>query len=205
LDASIFKELFRIIYEMNVVVGSLNPVKVEATRLVFKKFFGEVEVYSVKVETSIPAQPIGIEQVLRGAVERAYQALSSIDGSDYGVGLEAGLIPYPGTITGYLNHQICAVVDRELKATFGSSMGFEFPSEVIERLGRKEVKEAEEVMEELTGIEKIGEAIGAIGYLTKNHFKRLDLSIQAITSALIPRLNPNLYRSRWPRADEILR
>lgn len=190
---------------MKVVVGSLNPIKIEATRFVFKKFFGEAEVYSVKVETSIPAQPVGIEQVIRGALERAYQALNSMDGSDYGVGLEAGLIPYPGTITGYLNHQICALVDRELRVTFGSSMGFEFPSKVIESLKKGEVEEAEEVMEELTGIERIGEMIGAIGYLTKNSFKRLDLSIQAITSALIPRLNPNLYRSRWPRVDEILR
>ena len=67
------------------------------------------------------------------------------------------------------------------------------------------MREAEEVMEEITGIERIGEAAGAIGYLTKNHVKRLDLSIQALTSALIPRLNPNLYQARWPRVDEILR
>ena len=190
---------------MRVAVGSLNPVKVEAARLVFERFFSEVEIQPVEVETSISAQPIGIDQVIKGAVERAYQALSSVTGSDYGVGLEAGLIPYPWTITGYLNHQVCALVDHELKVTLGSSMGFEFPSRVIERLERREVREAEEVMEEITGIERIGEAAGAIGYLTKNHVKRLDLSIQALTSALIPRLNPNLYMTRWPRVDEILR
>ncbi len=194
-----------LIYLMRVAVGSLNPVKVEAARLVFERFFSEVEIKPVEVETSISAQPIGIDQVIKGAVERAYQALSSVTGSDYGVGLEAGLIPYPWTITGYLNHQVCALVDHELKVTLGSSMGFEFPSRVIERLERREVREAEEVMEEITGIERIGEAAGAIGYLTKNHVKRLDLSIQALTSALIPRLNPNLYMTRWPRVDEILR
>ena len=194
-----------LIYLMRVAVGSLNPVKVEAARLVFERFFSEVEIKPVEVETSISAQPIGIDQVIKGAVERAYQALSSVTGSDYGVGLEAGLIPYPWTITGYLNHQVCALVDHELKVTLGSSMGFEFPSRVIERLERREVREAEEVMEEITGIERIGESAGAIGYLTKNHVKRLDLSIQALTSALIPRLNPNLYMTRWPRVDEILR
>ena len=193
------------IYSMKVAVGSLNPVKVKAARLVFERFFGEVEIQPVEVETSIPAQPIGIDQVIKGAVERAYQALSSVTGSDYGVGLEAGLIPYPWTITGYLNHQVCALVDHELRVTLGSSMGFEFPSRVIERLERREVREAEEVMEEITGIERIGEAAGAIGYLTKNYVKRLDLSIQALTSALIPRLNPNLYQTRWPKVDEILR
>ena len=193
-----------LIYSMRVAVGSLNPVKVEAARLVFERFFGKVEIQPVRVKPSIPAQPIGIDQVIRGAVERAYQALSSVTGSDYGVGLEAGLIPYPWTITGYLNHQVCALVDRELEVTLGSSMGFEFPSRVIERLERREVREAEEVMEEITGIERIGEAVGAIGYLTKNHVKRLDLSIQALTSALIPRLNPNLYQTRWPRVDEVL-
>ena len=71
---------------MRVAVGSLNPVKVEAARLVFERFFSEVEIQPVKVETSIPAQPIGIDQVVRGAVERAYRALSSVTGSDYGVG-----------------------------------------------------------------------------------------------------------------------
>ena len=194
-----------LIYSMRVAVGSLNPVKVKAARLVFERFFGEVEIQPVKVKISIPAQPIGIDQVIRGAVERAYRALSSVTGSDYGVGLEAGLIPYPWTITGYLNHQVCALVDHELKVTLGSSMGFEFPSRVIERLESREVREAEEVMEEITGIERIGEAVGAIGYLTKNHVKRLDLSIQALTSALIPRLNQKLYQTRWPKVDEILR
>jgi len=65
---------------MRVAVGSLNPVKVEAARLVFERFFGEVEIQPVEVETSIPAQPIGIDQVIKGAVERAYQALSSVTG-----------------------------------------------------------------------------------------------------------------------------
>ena len=189
---------------MIVAVGSRNPVKVEAAELAFKRFFKEVHVVSADVRPSIPAQPIGLAQVVGGAVERAYKALEVVDEAVYGVGLEAGWIEYPSSITGYMNHQVCALIDRDHGVSLGVSMGFEFPAMAVEKILGGEAEEVEEAMESLTGIERIGEKMGAIGYLTRGSIRRVDLGIQAVVSALIPRLNPDLYPSKLPRAEEIL-
>ena len=48
-------------------------------------------------------------------------------------------------------------------------------------------------MEELSGIKRIGELQGAIGWLTRGIVDRHEISVQAVIMALIPRLNPSLY------------
>ena len=85
---------------MRIIVGSRNPVKVKAVEKAFAMFFGEkIEVLSTVVKTSVGNQPIGMKNVIRGSVERAKGAKDKFD-SDFGVGIEAGLIRIPGTITG---------------------------------------------------------------------------------------------------------
>jgi len=186
---------------MRVAVGSLNEVKVKAVKNCFEKFFGKVVIEPIPIDT--PPQPIGFDETLRGAVFRGSEALR-LSEADYGVGLEAGLIKVPYSITGYVDQHICAIVDREEQVTLGFSMAFEFPREVVEKLLRREAGEAEGVMEEISGMRGIGEKCGAIGYLSREEVVRRNLCEQAVISALIPRLNQRLYPGRWPTAYEIL-
>ena len=188
---------------MRIGVGSLNRVKIKAVEDCFREFFGE-EVVVEAFPVDVPPQPIGFKEALRGAVIRAVRALEEA-GADYGVGLEAGLIEKPYSITGYVDQHICAIVDSEKRVTLGYSMAFEFPVIVVDKLVRREAREAEEVMEEISGIKDIGCGKGAIGYLTKGAMERIILCKQAVISALIPRINPRLYSRKWPRIDEILR
>ena len=176
-------------------VGSTNPVKIEAVKTCFNNFFDNVSIEAVEVETK--PQPIGIDETIRGAVKRGLEALKKT-GADLGVGIEAGLIKLEHTITGYINQHICAIIDKQGHITIGLSMGFEFPPEVVEKILSGRAKEAEEAMEEISGIKGIGSKTGAIGYLTKEKITRKDLCIQAIISALIPRINPQLYQNKWP-------
>jgi len=180
---------------LRVAVGSKNPVKIEAVKTCFKNFFDDVSVEAVEVETN--PQPIGIEETIRGAIKRGLEALRKT-GADLGVGIEAGLIKLEHTITGYINQHICAIIDKKGRTTIGLSMGFEFPPEVVEKILSGEAKEAEEAMEEISGIKEIGSKTGAIGYLTEEKITRKDLCIQAIISALIPRIKPQLYQDKRP-------
>ena len=176
-------------------VGSKNPVKIEAIKTCFNNFFDDVSIEAVEAE--MKPQPIGLEETIRGAIKRGTEALRKT-GADLGVGIEAGLIKLGHTITGYINQHICAIIDKQGHITIGLSMGFEFPPEVVEKILSGEAKEAEEAMEEISGIKEIGSKTGAIGYLTKEKITRKDLCIQAIISALIPRINPQLYQNKWP-------
>jgi len=49
------------------------------------------------------------------------------------------------------------------------------------------------VMERLTGIERIGGRMGAIGYLSRGKLDRVRLTEQAVLIAMIPRPSPKLY------------
>jgi len=53
---------------MIVQVGSKNPVKVQATRNVLEKYYNDISVSSVHVNSGVPDQPIGLEQTIEGAV-----------------------------------------------------------------------------------------------------------------------------------------
>ncbi len=190
---------------VKVIVGSQNPVKVKAVKEIFELFFNNVRIISMKPKLSISEQPFSLIETLIGAIERAYLPLLEIDNADYGVGIEAGFIKIPGTITNYLKFEICCIADNEEGITIGFSSGFEFPPIVIHELLKGKVSEAEIVMERITGIEKIGEKMGAIGYLTKGFVKREDLSKQSVIMALIPRINKPLYGERLPKASETLK
>lgn len=185
-----------------VAVGSTNPAKVKAVEKVFKKLNFRVKVLAVSCETSVGPQPIGLEKVVLGALERGLKALEKTD-ADWGVGIEAGLIPVPATLTGYLDFQAVAIVDAEMKVSLGFSPGFEFPEAAVNSVIKGESPELEDIMVKMTGIERIGEKIGAVGFLTRGLVVREDLSQLAFLMALIPRLNPDLYKS-YPRADKVV-
>jgi len=184
-----------------VAVGSLNGIKIEATRRVFGRFFPGVVVEATSVD--VPAQPIGLEETLQGALRRGLEAMRRLR-ADYGVGIEAGLMRAPHSITGYVDQHICAIIDSERRVTLGFSAAFEFPVEVVESILRGAAAEAEEVMDRIAGTREIGRGIGAIGYLTRGEMNRIDLCAQAVLTALIPRINPSLYPARWPTVEELL-
>lgn len=171
---------------MKVAVGSVNPVKAAAVQNVFGRIYENVTVEPRKVATGVPAQPFGSETI-KGAMNRAKHAYKSGD-YDYGVGIEAGLSDVEGYI---MDIQFCAIYDRE-GFTIGCGSGFEYPPAVLsEVLAGREVGD---VMSEVSGIDDLGKKMGAIGYLSHGMLDRTQLTEQSVMMALIPRMNPKLYK-----------
>jgi inosine/xanthosine triphosphatase len=149
---------------MKVAVGSTNPVKVNAVREVFQEIYGEVEVVPVEVDSGVPNQPVGLGETIKGAINRARRAIERTD-ADFGVGIEAGLYHVPGTLTGYMDVQFCAVVDRKGRITLGHGPGFEYPPGVIRRVFEEGVAVGI-AMGELVNEPELKRKVGAIGVLT---------------------------------------
>jgi inosine/xanthosine triphosphatase len=171
---------------MKVAVGSTNPVKIKAAENVFRRVYGEVIVEGVRVSSGVPPQPFGRETIT-GAINRAKEAYAP-EKYDMGVGIEAGLFEWEEAM---LDLQYCAIYDGDW-LTLGCGSGFEYPSVVLsEVLGGKEVGE---VMSRVAGVENLGEKQGAIGVLSKGMLTRTQLTEQGVFMALIPRMNPELYR-----------
>jgi len=179
---------------IKVAVGSKNPVKIRAVEKVFNIYFKDVVICPVSIDSNIPRQPISLKDVTDGAYKRSISALKKVDNASYGVGIEAGLIKFPYSRSGFLNIQVCVIVDWRGYLSIGSSAGFELPGSVVDKLFEDKSIELEDIMEELTGIRKIGEKFGAIHYLSKGVMSREDLSRQAVITALIPHINRGLYQ-----------
>lgn len=190
---------------LKVAIGSKNPSKMEGVRRAFEKMFNDkkVEILGYSVTTTVHPQPVGLNKTIRGAIERALKAKKKAgENKDFYVGIEAGLIKIPGTISGYMDFQVAAVIDLKDKLTLGFGPGFEFPTEAV-KFAIEGKGEVEIVMEKISGIEKIGEKIGAIGFLTKELIDRAMLTEIAVIMALIPRINEKHYE-KFPLAFEVL-
>ncbi|UTB34127.1 MAG: inosine/xanthosine triphosphatase [Methanobacterium sp. ERen5] len=170
------------------VVGSKNPVKVNATRNVLKRIYNDVTVSSLNVDSEIPDQPFGMDQTVNGAVNRAKNAFSNE--FDLSVGIESGLIEVHHTLTGYIDIQWCAIFDGN-QITIGASSGFEYPSTVIEQV--LEGVEVGDVMDQVTGVDALGQKKGAVSHLSHGMLNRTENTEECVLTAMIPRMNPEIY------------
>lgn len=176
---------------MIIAVGSSNPVKAKAVERVFSRFY-EVSVLMVPVPSGVAPQPVGLGVTIRGAISRARNALAASREAELGVGIEAGLLQIPDTISGYMDQQFAAIVDRGDRVTLGGGPSFEYPSAIVSKVLGEGI-EVGTAMDQLTGVEELGQKQGAIGYFSKGRLDRTSLTEQAVLMALLPRINQELY------------
>lgn len=176
---------------MRAAVGTRNPAKLRGVERAFADLLGPVEVVAVEVNPGVPRQPVGLDEIVRGALNRARGA-SSVVPSDYGVGVEAGFFRLAEAS---IEVQAAVVIDRAGGVGVGLSPGFPLPQVFVEALEEGRASELEEVVDEWFGTSSIGEAEGLIGLLTRGKVTREELTYLAVTMALIPFVNADLWRS----------
>ena len=164
---------------IDIAVGSLNRVKVEAVRNVMERIYGDVRITAVDVPSNVPEQPFEGE-TRQGAENRACGALG---GHDMAVGIEAGVFEFPD---GMYDIQQCCIVDRAGRRTYGQGSGFRYPDGIAEKVrGGETVGDA---CRDLFGKEGIGKKGGAIDMLSRGLLTRLELTEQSVTAAMILRI-----------------
>jgi len=173
---------------MIIAVGSKNPAKLEGVRRAFSGYFPQIEIRQVDSSSIARAQPLGLDQMVEGAIARAKFALSKA-GGDYGVGVEAGIFRV-GSV--YFDHQQAAIADAIGKVSLGHSAGYMLPKGAVEKM-LGEGKELEQLAEGLTGVLGVGDKGGLVHYLTKGKMTRADLTEQCVMMALAPWLHSHFY------------
>jgi inosine/xanthosine triphosphatase len=177
---------------MLVAVGSANPAKVRAAKKAFSRFFpgAKVKAEGIGVPSGVRAQPLSINEAMRGAKNRAKRAYAaSKQKCDYSVGLEAGLFRFPCN-SGWMDFTACAIYDGK-RFHFGASPAFEYPRHITKRALRG--TEIGDMFTELTGDKDSGRKGGAIGFLSKGRVKREDYVAKAVEMALVPLTRRDLY------------
>ena len=176
---------------MEVLVGSENPVKIEAAKEVFSKYFEQVKVTGIEVSSKVSAQPIN-EETFEGAKNRALELKKLNEkeklGADFFVGIEGGITKL---YSKWFNLGVGCVIDSQGRVGYGVSPYFELPESIVEQL--LSGSELGQVMEKISGKDNIRQREGAIGFLSKGVMDRKNLYIHSLIVALVPFLNKDLY------------
>ena len=176
---------------MKILMGTKNPGKIEGARQAFEKYFDNVEIEGIPVNSDVGDQPVN-EEILQGAKNRVknlkeYAKNNNIE-ADYFVSSEAG-------ITNLLGEWIdinCVVIENiEGLQSVGTSQGFPIPDKYIE-----EIKETElgKVMDKIFSGKELGKGKGGISFLTKDEVSRIDLTRNAFVMALTKHINGDVWR-----------
>lgn len=197
-----------------VLVGTFNEPKIEAVRSAFAAYREGVRVEGVAVESGVPEQPVGFDEIVAGARNRARGAHAS-GPCNLAVGIEDGLVEIPGVAAPALNIGAAVVTDGR-RDSVGLSSGFAYPpgcltaamaervpiGDLFDVLWRDHGGEA--------GSAPSGRSVGNIGKLSLGALQRSEYGRHAVLCALLGFLHPSLYapsegptakpdaRNRWP-------
>jgi inosine/xanthosine triphosphatase len=176
---------------MRIIVASTNPVKLRATEHGFRKTFaGEaIHVEGLAAESGVAHQPMSNEETLRGARNRAAHAQQLRAGADFWVGLEGGVYEREGTLEAFA---WIVVLSTYLRGEARTAT-FELPPEVAQLVHQgMELGHADD---QVFGRTNSKQSNGAVGLLTRDLITRTSYYEHAVMLALIPFVNPELYRA----------
>lgn len=176
---------------MIVTIGSKNPNKIQAVQEAMRQFdvFNQAEFKSIAADSGVSDQPIGLEETLTGAGNRAKNAFS---GCDFSVGLESGLVPVPLTHSGYMNLSACAIYNGQ-SMFLGLGPAFELPEAITQLVVEQNMELDVAIFKSgFSDNPRIGYSEGIIGMLTQGAVTRKDYMVPAVSMAMA-RLMPELF------------
>ncbi len=202
-DAAAAAEWSPLLHLRTVRVGTLNEPKLEAVRAALAPYAPRVEVAGAQVESGVSEQPVGYDEIVSGARNRARRAREA-GACELALGIEDGLVELPlASGPGEVLNVGCAFVTDGHREALGLSAGFAYPPQcVAPALDRREP--IGEVFDRVFAAYRGGAAgpagalpsargVGNIGKLSLGVLPRSDYARQAVLCALVRFLHPALY------------
>lgn len=162
---------------MQVGVGSRNPVKLAATRQAFDSIAAPAAIVAVDADSGVSEQPLGDEETIRGAKNRARAAA---EGYDIGIRIEGGVADGPDG--SYLIMWAAATDGARMDIGGGPRVRLPERLGTQVRAGRK----LGPLMDELVGQSDVARNDGAAGTLTGGIIDRESALRHAVAGALGP-------------------
>ncbi len=172
-----------------VAVASTNPVKIRAALGGFRAMFQDttVQAEGIDVPSAVAAQPKTDAETLWGAEARASRAQELAPEADFWVGIEGGVAEVGGGTVAY-----AWVVVRSHDLVGRARSGTFFLPEPVARLVHEGL-ELGDADDRVFGRTNSKQDAGAVGLLTGGAVDREGLYRHAVSLALIPFVNPDLY------------
>ncbi|MFS0864503.1 DUF84 family protein [Fredinandcohnia sp. 179-A 10B2 NHS] len=157
---------------LKVAIGTKNPAKVDAIVNGFKGI--QADFIPTSVPSGVSPQPFSDEETIKGAVNRAQNALEKED-TQLGVGLEGGVVQ---TEFGIFLCNWGAIVDEKTAPIIAGGARILLPEDIASELLKG--KELGDVMEEYTKQKNIRKNEGAIGIFTNGYVNRTDMFLHVV-------------------------
>lgn len=176
---------------MKALIGTKNPGKIEGAKLALLKFFENVDIEGIKVNSNVNDQPID-EDIYLGAKNRClnlinYAKQNNIN-ADFFMAVESGLSNKLGKPV-IIN--VACIINKEGKESFGTSAGFPVPQKYLEDIKRDTLGT---VMDKLFNSTNLNIGTGGAGILTHGVITRIDLNYQSFVMALTTFVNGKLWQ-----------
>lgn len=176
---------------MKILIGTKNPGKIEGARQAFEKYFDNIEIEGISVESEVGAQPVN-EEIFQGSKNRIknlkkYAKEKNLQ-ADFFVASEAGITNLLGD---WIDINAVVIEDSKGYQSVGTSQGFPIPEKYV-----KEIQETElgKVMDKIFEKEQLGKGKGGINLLTKGEVSRIELTKSAFLMALISHINGEMWK-----------
>ena len=124
---------------MKILMGTKNPGKIEGARQAFEKYFDNIDIEGIAVESNVGAQPVN-EEILQGAKNRIknlkkYANNNNIK-ADFYIASEAGITNLLGE---WIDINAVVIEDSKGFQSIGTSQGFPIPDKYIEEIKQTEL------------------------------------------------------------------
>ena len=176
---------------MKILIGIKNTGKIEGVKIAFEKYFENVEIEGISVESEVSSQPVNGE-IFQGAKNRVknlkkYAKENNLK-ADFFVASEAGITNLLGD---WIDINSVVIENSQGFQTVGTSQGFQIPEKYVE-----EVKEIElgKVMDKIFDKHQLGQGNGGISLLTRGEVTRIQLTRDAFLMALIGHINGEVWK-----------
>ena len=179
-------------------VGTRNVPKLDAVRAAVSAYASGVRVEGASVPTGVPEQPVGWDEIVGGARNRARGALAA-GACDLAVGIEDGLVEMTLEDRREVLNVGCAFSTDGVRESIGFSSAFAYPPQCIapardERAPIGDVFDRE--FSAYSGETREGQLYAVFAHVpgeTLGHLPRSDYARQAVLCALVRFLHPELY------------
>ena len=174
---------------MRVLIGTKNQGKIEGAKRALEKYFNNIEITGVPVESNVSEQPVN-DEIYTGAKNRVknlkkYAKENNIDAKLY-LAIESGI---NNSLGRWMITNIAIIEDNNEFESYGTSPSFPVPDKLVKDVIDTDLTQA--MNKVLPKDDERHNKGGGIQLLTHNNISRIDSTQIAFIMALTKYINEN--------------
>ena len=173
------------------LIGTNNKGKVEGAKQAFEKFYENVEVLGISVDSGVSDEPVN-DEIYQGASNRVNNLIKYAEDNkveaDFFIGVESGITNKLGK---WCIIQIAVIKDKNGYESFGTGPAFPVPDKYVKKIIDTDLGI---VMDKIFNGNGLKNEKGGIAHLTKDVVTRYDLTREAFIMAITEFINGEIWR-----------